>query len=195
MDFFEKLGKKATETFNSAAEKTNKIASETKIKLKINDCKSKIKDLYQDIGKVVYQKFVLDGNLEVKEDIEEQLSKISELTNQIEECEKQILELANMKQCVNCKNKIERNAKFCQECGAEQPAEEVHEVEVVDNGENEVSPENGEESENVAENVASEEGENNNEENRDSAEDVKEDVAKEVEEAVEENVEEEKKGE
>ena len=189
MDFFEKLGKKATETFNSAAEKTNKIASETKIKLKINDCKSKIKDLYQDIGKVVYQKFVLDGNLEVKEDIEEQLSKISELTNQIEEYEKQILELANMKQCVNCKNKIERNAKFCPECGAEQPAEEVHEVEVVDNGEGEVNPENGEE------NVAQGAGENNNEENRDSAEDVKEDVAEEVEEAVEENGEEENNGE
>ena len=195
MDFFEKLGKKATETFNSAAEKTNKIASETKIKLKINDCKSKIKDLYQDIGKVVYQKFVLDGNLEVKEDIEEQLSKISELTNQIEEYEKQILELANMKQCVNCKNKIERNAKFCPECGAEQPAEEVHEVEVVDNGEGEVNPENGEESENVAENVAQGAVENNNEENRDSAEDVKEDVAEEAEEAVKENVEEENKGE
>ena len=145
MEFFEKLGKKATETFNSAAEKTNKIASETKIKLKINDCKSKIKDLYQDIGKVVYQKFVLDGKLEVKEDIEEQLSKISELTNQIEEYEKQILDLSDKKQCVNCKNKIEKNAKFCPECGTEQPEEVVHEVEVVENEEETVNPENNEE--------------------------------------------------
>ena len=155
MDFFEKIGKKATETFNSAAEKTNKIASETKIKIKINDCKSKIKDLYQDIGKVVYQKLVLDGKLEVKEDIEEQLSKISELTNQIEEFEKQIIELSDMKQCVNCKNKIEKKAKFCPECGAEQPEEVVHEVEVVsedkneENQENEINPENN--SEEVAE--------------------------------------------
>ena len=155
MDFFEKIGKKATETFNSAAEKTNKIASETKIKIKINDCKSKIKDLYQDIGKVVYQKLVLDGKLEVKEDIEEQLSKISELTNQIEEFEKQIIELSGMKQCVNCKNKIEKKAKFCPECGAEQPEEVVHEVEVVsedkneENQENEINPENN--SEEVAE--------------------------------------------
>lgn len=166
MDFFEKLGKKATETFNSAAEKTNKIASETKIKLKINDCKSKIKDLYQDIGKVVYQKFVLDGKLEVKEDIEEQLSKISELTNQIEEYEKQILELSNMKQCVNCKNKIEKNAKFCPECGAEQPEEVVHEVEVVDNDEEEVNPENdagevAQENEEAAENVVEEKEDKN----------------------------------
>ena len=168
MDFFEKLGKKATETFNSAAEKTNKIASETKIKIKINDCKSKIKDLYQDIGKIVYQKFVLDGKLEVKEDIEEQLSKISELTNQIEEYEKQILELSNMKQCVNCKNKIEKNAKFCPECGKEQPEEVVHEVEVVDNDEEEVNPENdagevAQETEKEVENIVEEKEEDKTE--------------------------------
>ena len=154
MDFFEKIGKKATETFNSAAEKTNKIASETKIKIKINDCKSKIKDLYQDIGKVVYQKLVLDGKIEVKEDIKEQLSKISELTNQIEEFEKQILELSDMKQCVNCKNKIEKKAKFCPECGAEQPEEVVHEVEVVSDDEKEKSSENEINPENNSEEVA-----------------------------------------
>ena len=191
MEFFEKLGKKASDTFNSAAEITNKIASETKIKFKINDCKSKIKDLYLDIGKIVYQEFVLDGKLEVKEDIEEQLSKISEYTNQIEEYEKQILELANMKQCENCKNKIERSAKFCPECGTEQPAEEVHEVEVM-GGEDEVSPENSDENYNEAENASQE---SNNEEHENSTEDVKEDVAEEVEEAVKENIEEDNKTE
>ena len=74
MDFFEKLGKKATETFNSAGEKANKIAGDTKLKFKINDCKSKIKDAYQDIGKIVYQKYVLDGTLDVKEEIQNQLN-------------------------------------------------------------------------------------------------------------------------
>lgn len=155
MDFFEKLGKKATETFNSAAEKTNKLANEAKLRIKINDCKSKIKDLYQDIGKIVYQKFVVDGIFETKEDIEEQLSKISEYTNQIEEYEKQILELTNLKQCENCKNKIDKSAKYCPECGTEQPKEEVHEAEVVDNGEEEVSPENESEI-NTTESVAEE---------------------------------------
>ena len=164
MEFFEKLGKKATETFNSAAEKTNKIASETKIKLKINDCKSKIKDLYQDIGKVVYQKFVLEGKLEVKEDIQEQLSKIKEYTDKIEEYEKQILELTNLKQCENCKNKIDKNAKFCPECGAEQPEEVVHEVEVVDNEEETVNPEDGaEEVEETVEDAVKEKEEDKNE--------------------------------
>ncbi len=136
MDFFEKLGKKATETFNSAAEKTNKIASEAKIRIKMNDCKSKIKDIYQDIGKIVYQKLVLDGQIEVKDDIEEQLTKIKEYTDQIEEYEKQILELTNLKQCENCKNKIDKNAKYCPECGAKQPEEPVHEAEVLESEEN-----------------------------------------------------------
>lgn len=144
MDFFEKLGKKATETFNSAGEKANKIAGDTKLKLKINDCKGKIEDLYEDIGKIVYQKYVLDGSLDIKEEIEEQLNKIKEYTNQIEEYEKERLELADMKQCENCKNKIERSAKFCPECGTKQPEEPAQEVEVVDENAEKVS-ENAEE--------------------------------------------------
>ena len=132
MEFFEKLGKKASETYKNAAEKTNKIASDTKLKLKINDCKSKINDLYQEIGKKVYQKFVLEGNFEIKEDISEELKNISELTNEIEEYEGQRLELSDMKQCPNCKNKIEKTAKFCPECGVEQPEEPSVEDAVVD---------------------------------------------------------------
>ena len=83
MEFFEKLGKKASETYKSAAEKTNKLASETKLKLKISDNKSKIKDIYTEIGKKVYQKYTLDENLCIKEDIKEELERIDELSNEI----------------------------------------------------------------------------------------------------------------
>lgn len=133
MEFFEKLGKKASATYKSAAEKTNKIASETKLKLKMNDCKSKINDLYKEIGKIVYQKHVLDGNLDIDNDINNEINRIQELTSEIENCEKQILDLSDMVQCVNCKNKIEKTAKFCPVCGAEQPIEEAKEPEVVEN--------------------------------------------------------------
>lgn len=156
MDFFEKLGKKATETFNSAAEKTTKLAGETKLRLKINDCKSKIKEQYENIGKIVYQHYVLDGNIDIKDEIAEQLEKISGLTDEIEDYERQILESKNMKQCENCKNTIERSAKFCPECGAEQPEEPAQEVEVVE----EDVEETAEEAENVAEEINEEKEEN-----------------------------------
>ena len=167
MDFFEKLGKKATETFNSAAEKTNKIANETKIRIKMNDCKSKIKDVYNEIGKIVYEKYVQDGNLDIKEAISEQLTRIDGYTDQIEEYEKQLLELTNLKQCENCKNKIDKKAKYCPECGTEQPIEEVHEAEIL------------EEDEEFAEKVAEE-----------VAEDVAEKAAEDAEDIVEDNKEE-----
>ena len=133
MEFFEKLGKKASATYKSAAEKTNKIASETKLKLKMNDCKSKINDLYKEIGKIVYQKHVLDGNLDIDNDINNEVNRIQELTSEIESCEKQILDLSDMIQCVNCKNKIEKTARFCPVCGAEQPTEEAKETKFVEN--------------------------------------------------------------
>lgn len=129
MDFFNKLTKKATETYKTAAEKTGKIASETKLKLKINDNKSKINNIYMEIGKTVYQKYVLGQETDIKNDLQKELEKLDELSNQIKEYEEEILKLSDMKQCINCKNKIDKNAKFCQICGTEQPTE----VEVVDN--------------------------------------------------------------
>ena len=43
MEFFDKLTKKAAETYKEAAEKTGKLERETKLRLKINENKSKIK--------------------------------------------------------------------------------------------------------------------------------------------------------
>ena len=48
MEFFDKLTKKASETYKGAAEKTGKIAKEAKLKLKISDNKSKINDIYEN---------------------------------------------------------------------------------------------------------------------------------------------------
>ena len=38
MDFFDKLGKKISDGYNAAAEKTKEVASETKLKFSISDC-------------------------------------------------------------------------------------------------------------------------------------------------------------
>ena len=51
MGFFNDLGKKTSET-------TSKIAKETKLKMKINENKGKVSDLYEEIGKKVYEKHV-----------------------------------------------------------------------------------------------------------------------------------------
>ena len=132
MEFFDKLTKKASETYKGAAEKTGKIAKEAKLKMKINDNKSKIDDLYEEIGKRVYQKHIAEEDLNIKEDLEEECSKIDAYTAEIENYHKEILDLSDVKVCIKCGEHMDKQAKFCPKCGEEQPQEEVKEVEVIE---------------------------------------------------------------
>lgn len=120
MGFFNDLGKKTSEA-------TNKITKETKLKLKINENKNKITDLYEEIGKKVYEKHTRNENISIKEELEEECSKIDALSNEIEEARKEIMQLNNKKQCPKCYAEIEKDAAFCSKCG-----EKIQTVEVVD---------------------------------------------------------------
>ena len=48
MGFFDSLGKKASAAYDATAEKTGKLAKEAKLRMKINENKSDINDLYKD---------------------------------------------------------------------------------------------------------------------------------------------------
>lgn len=154
MDFFNKLGNMASETYKYTADKTSKLAKETKTKMKMNEYKSEIEDLYEEIGKIVYQKHVREEDINIKEDLEEYCRKIDVLSNKVEECRMDILSLKDKKQCPSCYTEIEKENKFCPKCGAEQPEEvvEVKEVEIVeennDNKEESVEQESIENEEN-----------------------------------------------
>lgn len=121
MDFLSKLGKKASETYNAASEKTGKLAKEAKLRMKMNENKSKINDIYTQIGKKVYERHTTDGEINIKKDLEEECTKIDVLSAEIETCLKEIMLLKDKKQCVKCFAEIEKDAKFCIKCGAEQP--------------------------------------------------------------------------
>lgn len=113
MGFFNDIGKKTTEA-------TSKITKETKLKLKMNDNKGKISDLYEEIGKKVYEKHVREENINIKEELQEQCGKIDILSKEIEEARKEILKLNKKRQCTNCYTEIDKDAIFCSKCGAKQ---------------------------------------------------------------------------
>lgn len=129
MDFFDKLGKKASEAYKITADKTGKIAKETKLKLKINETKSKINDIYEEIGKEVYEKHLGKSNSEnFEQEIEDKCTEIDVLADEIENMQQQCLELKDKKKCTSCYTEIDKNVKFCPNCGAEQKEEEKVEV-------------------------------------------------------------------
>lgn len=138
MEFFDKLTKKASEAYKITADKTGKIAKETKLKLKISELKSEINDLYEEIGKKEYEKHTRRNNGETNTEdickqIEEKCLKIDVLSDEIENLLKQCLELNDKKQCEKCYTEIEKKAKFCPHCGAKQEAEVAIEAEVLEN--------------------------------------------------------------
>ena len=156
MGFFDKLGKKASAAYDATAEKTGKLAKEAKLRMKINENKSDINDLYKEIGRKVYEKHVREENIDIKSELEEECTQIDVLSAEIETCLKSILELKDKRQCEQCHTEIDIKADFCPKCGAKQPGAEVLNAEVVkqDLENSEIEPENEEEARIVEEEVS-----------------------------------------
>ena len=135
MEFFDKLGKKASEAYKVTADKTGKLAKEAKLRMKISDLKSQINTIYKEIGETVYQKHTREGEYDITKEIEEKCTKIDVLSDEIESNLKQCLELKYKRQCPSCFAEIEKDVKFCPKCGAkqeeiqEEPAKEVEVIE------------------------------------------------------------------
>ena len=130
MDFFNKLGKKASEAYKTTADKTGKIAKETKLKFRMGELKSKIEDIYEEIGKKVYEKHVQKESF-TENDLLEECKQIDEMSDEIERIRQECLELKDKKICQKCFKEIDKNTNFCPECGAKQE-EEAKEVEVIE---------------------------------------------------------------
>ena len=140
MDFFDKLGKKASETYKLTAEKTGKLAKETKLKLKINDLKSTVSDVYEDIGKKVYELHEIGKkSVSFDKDLLEEISKLEDLTNQISKLNEECLTLKNKKRCPNCNREIKIEDKFCHNCGYKLEEKKTVESEVVEDEKSEKS--------------------------------------------------------
>lgn len=162
MGFFDNIGKKASAAYDATAEKTGKIAKEAKLKMKINENKSDINDLYKEIGKKVYEKHVREEDINIKTELEEECTKIDVLSAEIETCLKSILELKDKKKCRKCNSEIDIEDIFCPRCGEKQPNIEAKEAkEIIEDLENaNIKPENETEKEIVEARVL---GENFNE--------------------------------
>lgn len=132
MGFFSDLSKKTTET-------TGKIAKETKLKLKISENKGKIEEIYEEIGKKVYEKHIREEKIDITSELLEELSKLDELSKETEEARLEILKLNQKRLCSKCSAEIEAEALFCPKCGEKQKQEKTtvkeEALEKLENGE------------------------------------------------------------
>ena len=161
MEFFDMIGKKASEAYKITADKTGKLAKETKLKIRMGEIKAQTNEIYQEIGKKVYEKHVREEDISIKEELEEECTKLDVLSDEMDSLLNQCLELRDKKQCPNCFAKIDKEMNYCPNCGVKQEKEEVSEeeltddeevkeVEIIGTSENENKEDNNEEETNTA---------------------------------------------
>lgn len=118
MEFIDKLKEMGSETYKYTAEKTSKIAKETKLKMKISQNKSRIEEIYEDIGKAVYQEHIREEETDVKDVVSEYCKKIDDLSDEIESIREELLSLNDKKKCDVCAKEMDIECKFCPQCRA-----------------------------------------------------------------------------
>lgn len=165
MDFLNKLGKKASETYQVTKEKASNLSEELKIKGKINELKENISKAYREIGQIVYNE-VKDGKDVSKDEVSEKCENISRMKDEIEKLETQILNIKKVKKCIQCGAALNIEDEFCSKCGKSQPKIEKVEVEVKE------EPKDAKETEVIevsnVENTNNDSNENNEEANGDN---------------------------
>lgn len=113
MDFFNGLGKKISQTGQSAVQKTKDMADVAKINSMISDEEKRINETYFNIGKL----YVSMHSDDYEEAFQGMISSIKEADKRIADYKRQIQDIKGIKRCPNCNSEIALNAAFCNICG------------------------------------------------------------------------------
>lgn len=121
-EFLDKIKDGASKTKDAAgrlakevAKRTSNAITSTKLSYAINDANNKIKDIYAEIGKTMYEKYLDDGN---EADFASEFEKISVLIQDIEILETKKAELKNVLRCSECATLNPTTSEYCAKCGA-----------------------------------------------------------------------------
>ena len=120
MEFMNNICKVASQMYRNTAKKADKCMRETKLKMKMNANKADIEEKYKEMGEAIYRIHISKEEDKSKEEIEITCNEIDEISKEIEEANEELLKIKNKKQCTNCHEEIDRNAKYCPECGTNQ---------------------------------------------------------------------------
>lgn len=117
MGFFDTIGKKATEVYQGAKDKTTQISNEMKLKSKLSDEKDKIESLYEKIGKMVYKEFSTTGE-GFSNEISNVCREVTLSKQNVDNINKELLLLKDMITCSSCGENIPKESGYCLKCGS-----------------------------------------------------------------------------
>ena len=125
MSVLDSITKKVSDTAKAAAKISGSVVEITKLNMCINAEEEKIRKLYTEIGKQLYEDYT-DGKA-VSEELLRKCVKIDEIFENIADMKDKILELRNVKACPNCGTILDIEMEYCHKCGKKQ--EDIPEAE------------------------------------------------------------------
>ena len=113
-----KVGDTASSTYNTVADKSGKLIEETKLKISISDKQTDIDEIYEVMGKAVYNLYKAEED--VGKEFTKQCKKIDKLNDEINNMNVKILYNKGLRNCLACGEVISLDSKFCTNCGEKQ---------------------------------------------------------------------------
>lgn len=121
-EFFDKVKSGANKMLDevakvakTASQKTNNAVTQTKLSYSAHETEGKIKSIYAEMGKKVYDACKAGGEIP---DFAESIEKIDKMYEEIAELKAKIAELKESVQCEKCGEYTKAGSKFCPKCGA-----------------------------------------------------------------------------
>lgn len=150
MEFMKKIneiskvvGKTASDTYNTVADKSGKAIEDAKLKLSIAEKEEEINEIYAKMGKAVYTSYK-DGE-DVGKAFTKESKSIDKKISEIDDMNKKILFNKSLRVCSECGEIINLDSTFCPNCGTKQKALKIktEKKEEIKKEENKVCPQCG----------------------------------------------------
>ena len=130
MEMIDKMGRRASMACECAIKATGKLTRELRLRSMLSANKTKIEDLYEDIGRYVYEKYLLGEKIEIQNELLHDCTLIDIIASEVEDIRMELLKLKELKQCPKCHHEINLTDSFCPNCGAEQKSSVKNKTEV-----------------------------------------------------------------
>lgn len=125
MEFMKKInaiskvvGKTASDTYNTVADKSGKAIEDAKLRMAISEKEEEINEIYMEMGQAVYDEY--KSGEDVGKIFTKESKAIDKKIAEIDEMNQKILYNKSLRKCSGCHEVIHMDCTFCPTCGAKQ---------------------------------------------------------------------------
>lgn len=122
MEFMKKIneiskavGKTATDTYNTVADKSGKMIEDTKLRISMSEKEEEITSIYEEMGKTVYDLY--KKGEDVGKAFTKDSKRIDKALAEIKDMNEKILLNKGLRTCPECGEVVSIEGQFCTSCG------------------------------------------------------------------------------